>query len=294
MEYRTPLLDPEAAEPGRDAASNPPARDARVDLWVDAGRAQDQDGRQPLLRCRPGELYVLVLGTDDQLYRLDTTTLGLTALAPVSCGSSGLNSMTVSPVGLAFISGQSGDLCRVDLATFTVTRTSFDPAAVGNQAFGMALLADATPAGQSLYIASMDALFTNMLSRIDLLGYRLTTIGPILPTVPWAELTAGPNGELYGFAIGPDSSLLLNIDPTTGSAIDVTTVPAGYSAAAFGLVYWQGEFYLFVGPSPNSPLPGFGTPVNAEVYRYRKGDARVAHIGTLPVGIIGAGVAACR
>jgi hypothetical protein len=109
-----------------------------------------------------------------------------------------------------------------------------------------------------------------------------------LNPVPWAELTAGPDSDLYGFSIGTSSSLLLNIDPQTGSAIDVTTIPAGYSAASFALVYWQGDFFLFVGPWSSSGSS------SSEVYRYRKGDAQAAHIGSLGLGIIGAGVAACQ
>ena len=285
--YRTPLDGLDDGEPRRDAAADLPARGT----WADGGRDQAIESR-PLLRCAPGTPYVLVLGTDASLYHLDTDTLTLTSLAAVSCGNDSLNSMTVSPVGPAYISSQSGQLCSVDLASWKTTLTSFNPASIGNNSFGMALLPDASPAGQTLFIASQDPLFTNQLSRIDLTTFRLSTVGPILPTVPWAELTAGPNGELYGFAIGPVSSQLLNIDPGTGSAIDITTVPAGYTAAAFGLVYWQDVFYLFVGPSSSSP--GLGPPLNAEIYRYRKGDAQVTHIGTLPVGVIGAGVAICR
>jgi hypothetical protein len=321
MEYRTPMLDPEprapqtgaptepqadaATEPREDAGSDPPAdrafdlradaaptRDTAADVAPDTARDLPRDDRRPDLRCFPGELMVLVLGADAELYRLDTETLALTPLAAVSCGTSGLNSMTTSPAGPIFISGQRGDLCRVDLPDFAVSSTGFNPAGVGRHAFGMALLPDTSSAGQSLFIAAQDAIFTNLLYRIDLATYALTEVGPILPVVPWAELTAGPNGELYGFSIDTPSSLLLDIDPQTGAAIDVTSVPAGYDSAAFALVYWQDAFYLFVAPS-SSAAAASGLPPAADVYRYRKNDPAVSHIGSLPVGIIGAGVTTC-
>ena len=288
--YRTPLSDSGVREPRGDAGIPPP----RVDARVDSARDQSKADRQPLPRCTPGDPYVLVLGTDHWLYHLDPGTLSLSRLASVACGNDTLNSMTTSPVGPAYISNQSGELCIVDPATFASSATRFDPGSIGGSPFGMALLADNSPAGQTLYIASSDAVFKNRLSHIDITTFALGEVGPILPVVPWAELTAGPDGGLYGFAIGETSSLLLNIDPRTGSAIDVTSVPAGYTAAAFGLVYWQGDFYLFVGPSAQVIIPTLAPAAKAEVYRYRKGDTLVAHVGTLDVGVIGAGVAACR
>ena len=283
--YRTPLLD----EPGVEEARRDAAVGAR-----DAGRDLGRPDQPPLSDCAPGTPYVLVLGADNWLYRFDAATLALTALAEVACGGD-LNSMTVSPIGPAYISSQDGDLCRVDMHTFTASPTSFDPREVGEDAFGMALLPDTTPAGQTLFIASYDVLYQNQLSRIDLGTYKLTAIGPILPIVGWAELTAGPNGELYGFAVDTPTSLLLTIDPKTGSAIDVATVPAGYNlAAAFALVYWQDAFYLFIGPGGVLAVPGLGQSEKAEVFRYRKGDAQVQRLGTLPVAPIGAGVAVCQ
>ena len=278
---------------GKDVLPDVPNGDGRVDRAPDLAQADltpdsGHADASPLADCKPGDPYVLVLGANKKLYRFDPSTLALGELASVECGGGNLNSLTASTRGPAYISSQSGDLCTVELANFTSALTAFDPARVSGSAFGMALLSDDSPTGQTLYIAAQDASFNNRLERIGLTKYDLTDIGPILPTVPWAELTAGPAGELYGFAIGTSSSQLLNIDPQTGSAIDVTTVPAGYNGATFALVYWQGDFYLFVGPASSS-----GTS-SAEVYRYRKGNAQVTYLGALPMGIIGAGVAACQ
>jgi hypothetical protein len=257
--------------------------DGRPDLPPEVRPDLPTDGRI-LAACPSGEHFVLLLGGDGRLYRFDSFNLALTTLATVSCGTQSLNSLTVSPIGPAYISSMTGDLCSVDLTTFTSTLTSFSPLLIGTTSYGMALLPDNSAAGQTLYIAVEGGTNVNHLKSINLTTYALTSIGDISPAVPWAELTAGPNGELYGFSVGTTESLLLNIDPKTASAIDVTHVPAGYQFAAFALVYWQDGFYLF--------LSGSSTQASS-VYHYRKGDAQVTTVGTVNASIIGAGVAAC-
>lgn len=280
---------------GRDVGVDQ-GRDLGRDLVVDqardlaADRARDVAGPDARIfaGCTPGTPYVLVLGADEVLYRFAPDTLALTRIAGVSCGSNSLNSLTASPLGPAYISNHSGQLCVVDLTTFTSVLTIFDPAVIMDSYYGMAVLPDQVPAGQSLYIATNSAYGQpNTLSRIDLSSFQLTTIGLIQPVVAEVELTAGPSGELYGFSIGTVTSKLLTIDPRTGIAIDVTTVPAGTTKPAFALVNWQGDFYLFLGESSSSP----GT---ADVFRYHKGDAEVSRVGGISPAIIGAGVALCH
>ena len=269
--YRTPMVDPNAGEP-----ASPQAR-------KDAGVEPAGKDAQPANVCPVDKRYVLVLGDDGQLYRFETDTMGLTSLAKVSCGNSTLNSMTVSPLGPAYISSQTGDLCSVDRKTFQAARTAFSPLLVMSNSYGMALLPDSSAAGQTLYIAVKENdVPPDRLERIDLATFVLSDIGYISPTVPSAELTAGPNGELYGFAVGTTDSLLLNIDPKTASAIDVTKVPAGFEKGAFALVHWQDAFYLFLGRAGG---------ISSTVYRYRKGDTQVTTVGTIGALIIGAGVA---
>jgi hypothetical protein len=267
--YRTPMLDPNQNNP-----SSPAPKDAQPGLGSDTQLASV---------CQVEKHYVLVLGDDGQLYRFDADTLTLTSLAKVSCSNT-LNSMTVSPMGPAYISSQFGDLCLVDTRTFKAPRTAFNPLLIAWASYGMALLPDTTVDGQTLYIAVMEGASSapDHLERVDLSTFGLTSIGYLSPPAPSAELTAGPNGELYGFAVGTSESLLLNIDPATAAAIDVTRVPAGFANGAFALVYWQDAFYLFLGSSNGS---------SSTVYRYRKGDAQVTTIGSVSAVIIGAGVA---
>jgi hypothetical protein len=260
--------------------------DLRPDLPPDVRRPDLPPDGRPLASCSSGDHFVLLLGDDGRLYRFDSFNLALTTLATVSCGSQTLNSLTVSPIGPAYISSSTGDLCSVDLTTLKSTLTTFSPLLVEMSSYGMALLPDSSAAGQTLYIAVNGGAGTtvNHLKSINLTTYALTSIGDIAPAVPGAELTAGPNGELYGFAVGSKESLLLNIDPKTASAIDVTHVPAGYDYASFALIYWQDGFYLFLADTGQT---------RSAVYHYHKGDAQVTTVGTVNASIIGAGVAAC-
>jgi hypothetical protein len=281
-------------EPGDRPSDLPPdlGRDLAVERDTETGR--DLAAETAASICRSGENYILVLGTDDSLYRFYPDTLVMVRIGDVSCGTPGyaLNSLTVSPQGPAYISNNHGELCKVDLDTFTVTSTTFNATAVTNHPFGMALVPDEVPAGKTLYIAvTVDGGST--LARVDLTNYAITAVGPVVirrdggtEARPYVELTAGSKGELFGFSLGATQSLLLTIDPQTGEAIDVSRVPAGANSASFALVDWHGTIYVFLGDATDS--------VGSFVYTYRKGEPAVSSVGTLDVDILGAGVALCH
>jgi hypothetical protein len=268
---------------------------------VDLGRDSRAIEAGPLASCKKGDTYVLTLGTDKRFYRFDPSTWTLDGLASVSCGTStndSLNSMTVSTLGPAYVSTYYGYLCAVDLATFVAEETTYNPFSLpglgDRRAFGMALLPDNVPAGQTLFVAAQDSSSSTRLARINLEDYYLTNLGPIVldgsttSKIGNMELTTGPEGELYGLTRENTSAQLLRIDPKTGAAVDVTDLSVTFTSSSIALVYWQGDFYLFLGMKDDS-----GTS-SCEVYRYRKGDSAPAHVGTLGVGILGAGVATCR
>lgn len=270
-----------------DQSLDAPTVDAAItDVGVDAAELDlgtDGSASDTMAGCVPGTPYPLVLGNDQHLYRFDPNIISLTDIAEVSCGGEGLNSLTASPLGAAYISNLGGQLCTLDVRTFETTLTRFDPNLIGNVAYGMALLSDGSPKGQSLYIATNNASGAE-LKVVNLVSYTYGDIGPIVPAIPRTELTAGPQNNL--FALYPTQpSSLFHLNPLTANAIEVVTLPDS-AFGSFALVYWEDSFYLF--------MEDVVDPEVHNVYRYRTSDGRITLSGTLPVQIIGAGVALCQ
>lgn len=298
-----PLLAPDVApdRPIADAGPDLPSFDglsldqsldaptvdaAFTEVGVDAAEPDvgtDGSASDTMAGCVPGTPYPLVLGHDQHLYRFDPNIISLTDIAQVSCGGEDLNSLTASPLGAAYISNLVGQLCTLDVRTFETTLTRFDPNLIGNVAYGMTLLSDGSPKGQSLYIATNNPLGAE-LKVVNLVSYTFGDIGPIVPTIPRTELTAGPQNNL--FALYPTQpSSLFHLNPLTANAIEVVTLPDS-AFGSFALVYWEDSFYLF--------MEDVVDPEVHNVYRYRTSDGRITLSGTLPVQIIGAGVALCQ
>lgn len=284
-------LDSAIADAGLDlpldqSLDAPTVDAALIDVDVDAAELDagtDGSASDTMAGCVPGTPYPLVLGHDQHLYRFDPNIISLTDIAEVSCGSEDLNSLTASPLGAAYISNLVGQLCTLDVRTFETTLTRFDPNLIGNVAYGMALLSDASPKGQSLYIATNNPSGAE-LKVVNLVSYTFGDIGPIVPAIPRTELTAGPQNNL--FALYPTQpSSLFHLNPLTANAIEVVTLPDSASGS-FALVYWEDSFYLF--------MEDVVDPEVHNVYRYRTSDGRITLSGTLPVQIIGAGVALCQ
>lgn len=270
-----------------DQTLDGPTMDAAfADVAVDAAELDggaDGSASDTMAGCVPGTPYPLVLGQDQHLYRFDPNIISLTDIAEVSCGSEGLNSLTASPLGAAYISNLVGQLCSLDVRTFETTLTRFDPNLIGNVAYGMALLSDGSPKGQSLYIATNNRSGAE-LKVVNLVSYTFGDIGAIVPAIPRTELTAGPHNDL--FALYPTKpSSLFHLDPLTANAIEVVTLPDS-AFGSFALVTWEDSFYLFMEDVLDSAVHN--------VYRYRTSDGRITLSGTLPVQIIGAGVALCQ
>jgi hypothetical protein len=280
--YRSPMSDAAAGEPHDTRA--PGVQDGSPDAI--RGETNPRLGN-----CTVGEPYVLVLGQDEMLYRFEPETFSLTAVTAVRCGEGLVNSMTTTPRGPVYFSSDRGDLCAIDMKTLQITQTPFDSTLVGRKSYGMALLPDDSPAGQSLYVAGRkadDGLL--VLSRIDLTTYAPTEIGSFPPELLNVELTLGPDGGLFGLAIDLDRSWLVDIDPETGTTVDVSAVSNGYPISAFALVAWQEGFYFFLRPGGKLAMFYYFS----DVFRYRLGDAEATTVGTFGLPIVGAGVAVCR
>lgn len=295
-------VDTGAHDVGQDSASpvdtfaSDGGQDSPLVLVVDVALdfVMDAAGEAAGASCPSGTPYVLLLSGfgEGDLYRFHPDTRALARIASVACGrpASELNSLTASALGPIYVSNLVGDLCLVDPVTFATSSTRFDAAAVANIPYGMALLPEAVPAGQVLYLALRTAGQADKLTRVDLSGFERTVVGPIgleqdasTKLYSDVELTGGSRGRLYGFAATATPPVLLAIDPGTGHATVMAEVPIG-TPGGFALVEWQGLVYLFLAEAGNR---------RSTVYTYRDGDARVSLIGTIDVAVIGAGVTVC-
>ena len=271
-------------------------QDGRYDLGTNASLDDGTDVQLDTAAwaCTSGEPYVLVLSGNNEggVYRFYPDTLSLARIGTLSCGSpaSELNSFTVRAVGPAYISNLRGELCVVELTTFVASPTNFDATQVANGQYGMAVLPDNVPAGETLYLAVRSAGQADQLARVDLSTFDLTPIGPIelhqdggAQPCAGIELTPAANGGLYGFAVDTDPALLLAIDPKTGNAVQMAEVPVA-NPGGFALLDWQGTIYIF--------FVAAGAR-GSTVFTFRNGDAQVSRIGAIDTAVIGAGVALC-
>lgn len=280
-------LDMTSQDLGTDASLG-----SGADASPDAGMHVQRDST--VVGCPSGTPYVLALSghAEGGLYHFHPETLAVAPIATVSCGSpaSELNSLTVSPLGSAYVSNLRGELCVVDVTTFAASLTNFDAATISNLSYGMALLPSEVPASQTLFIAIRSSGQPDSLARIDRSTFALTAIGPIerhldASTQPYSgvELTGGATGKLYGFGVDISPPVLLTIDPETGEATQMAEVPVA-NPGGFALVDWQGTIYLFFAEAGAR---------GSMVFTYRDGDAQVSQIGEIDVAVIGAGVALC-
>ena len=268
-----------------------------LDLGVDSSLHPEPDvpSDAGAWACTSGEPYVLVVSGNNEggLYRFYPDTVSLVRIGTLSCGTtvSELNSLAGLPVGPAYVSNGRGELCVVEPTTFVASLTTFDAGVISNHPYGMAMLPDNVPAGETLYIAVKSTGQADTLARVDLSTFGLTTVGPIQlhqdgGTQPCAgiELTAASNGGLYGFSVDTDPALLLAIDPKTGDAVKMAEVPVT-NPGGFALVEWQGTIYLFFAESGAR---------GSTVFTFRNGDTRVSPIGGIDTAVIGTGVALCH
>lgn len=289
-----PGLDTDPRDLDGDSAADVPVGHPR-DLGVDSPLHPEPDvpSDAAAWACTSGQPAVLVLSGNNEggLYWFHPDTLGLGRIGTLSCGTNGeLNSLAALPAGPAYVSNVRGEICTVDLTTRAASPTSFDAGLVSNQQYGMAVVPDSVPAGETLYIAVRSAGQADTLARVDLSTFALTPIGPIEfhqdgGTQPCSgiELTASAQGGLYGFGVATDPALLLAIDPETGNAVKVAEVPVA-NPGGFALVEWQGTIYLFFAEAGAR---------GSTVFTFRSGDAQVSRIGAIDIAVIGTGVAFC-
>ena len=221
-------------------------------------------------------LFIYVISETNDLYTFDPTQFpsaqAFTMVGPVTCDSSGVNSMAVDWSGTAWVNFNSGSIYKVTTTSpVTCTPTNFVSGQAGFTAvLGMGFSVD-TPGGntETLFVSDnagpggtcMDTMPSSGcmglgLGTIDTSTMTLTALGAYTSTAAGynAELTGSGDAKLYGFftttpgSYGP-------IDKTSGQTSSpaptaLPTVTVGNGGYAFS--FWGGDFYFYTAPDDNT------------------------------------------
>lgn len=249
--------------------------------------------------------YIYVISDSNNLYTFDPTkfpsTAAFTLVGPVTCDSSGVNSMAVDRNATAYVNFNSGAIFQVSTTSPpTCTPTSFTSGQHGfTPVLGMGFSAN-SPGSQdeTLFVSDNggpNGVCTQMttgpgcmglgIGTVDLNTWMLTPVGPYTMGDSGynAELTGTGDAKLYGFftttpgGVGP-------IDKSSGatnSTMPLSTVSVGTGGYAFS--FWGGDFYFYTASStPNTVVTHLQTSTGMTTVSDQLGYV-----------IVGAGVSTC-
>jgi hypothetical protein len=250
--------------------------------------------------------FIYVISDANNLYTFDPTqfpaTTAFTLVGPVTCDSSGVNSMAIDRSGTAWVNFNSGAIFKMTTsAPVTCTATSF---ASGQADFtgvlGMGFAANSKGSNDETLFVSDNAgpggTCTDQtpssgcsglgLGTIDVTTMKLTALGAYTSSAAGynAELTGTGDGLLYGFFTTTPSSYG-PIDPTTGATsspppTSLPTVSTGEGGYAFS--FWGGDFYFYTAPTSTTVVTHLETSTG-----------KTTDSSPLSFTIVGAGVSTC-
>lgn len=282
----------------------PPGGDAgSPGSFGDAAPGGDAGGN----RCASGAgKFIYVVSDANDLYTFDPTKFpspsAFTMVGPITCNTSGVNSMAVDRDGVAWVNFNDGSIGRVTTtAPVACTATAFAPGQGGfTGALGMGFSVDAPGSDSETLFVSDNAgpggtchkstpgpgCQSKGLGTIDLATMTLAPVGAYTGAVAGynAELTGTGDARLYGFfttspgAYGP-------IDKGSGqtSAPAPTTLPAvNASTGGYAFSFWGGDFYFYTAPTGNTVVTHLATATGATTVSPQ-----------LAFTIVGAGVSTC-
>jgi predicted small lipoprotein YifL len=271
------------------------------------GDAATPSGDGAAGRCASGAgQFIYVISDANDLYTFDPTKFpsasAFTLVGPVTCNTSGVNSMAVDRDAVAWVNFNDGSIARVTTtAPVTCTPTSFVSKQAGfTNALGMGFSVDspgsdsetlfvsdnAGPGGTCTKATPGPGCTGKGLGEIDLASMTLTPLGGYTGTAAGynAELTGTGDAKLYGFfttspgAYGP-------IDKSTGQ----TTSPAPTAVSAvnastggYAFSFWGGDFYFYTAPTDTTIVTHLTTATGATTVSPKLGFT-----------IVGAGVSTC-
>jgi hypothetical protein len=248
-------------------------------------------------RESPPEIIVITI--QQELYGFDPSSARFRRIAELSCttGESPF-SMAVRRDGTAFSLFGNGHLFAIDTKTGACVPTSFDPAQLGGDLFGMGYVANADGSGETLYVARRDAALNSpaILGYLSTDDFRLHLIGKISSAVVRAELTGTGSGRLFAYSppFGSETQGQIGeIERSSGRVVasDLLDLPVLHDEG-FAVAQWGGQFWIF---RSGAERPG---PYQSFVWRYRPTDQSLVPVGdpasmTDAQFVVGAGVSGC-
>lgn len=225
------------------------------------------------------DLIYVIDRSDEGLYLFDPTTGNFHYLFTLDCTMWGTpGSMAVARDGQAYVRYSDNTIFRVDLTTQNCVQTGYD---AGFGSFGMGFATDSAGTWMDqLYIANSDTL-----AALDTSGWGLSSVGD-MPSQ--SELTGNAAGELWAFLPLESPASLVQIDHTTGLAVQqhsLNNFPNALDIDAFAFATWGGEFYLFVRV--------FGMGNTTDVYKVDANGNMSMYVPDSGMDVVGAGVSTC-
>jgi hypothetical protein len=248
-------VDPVAAATGDAAASGAHAATASPDAATSRACASGADG-------------IVVLDATGRLLRFQPTTAALTDPVPVACvpdptcGSTfaapaPAASLAVDRSGTVWVAACDGVIFRVDPSNGLCEPSGLSAEQAGFARLRMTFVADATAAGESLYVAGVRAADlavgptvppdTSVLAHVRA-PFQVQTVGPL---AGWPVLAGTSDGQLWaGFPLSSGQTVphLHSIDPLSGGDTGFTQQSALWSSDDLNpnpFAFWGGALWLF-------------------------------------------------
>jgi len=216
----------------------------------------------------------------DMIYLFDPDSETFSEVGELDCSMWGSpNSMAVARDGLAYVRYSDNTVYEVDLETLECAETTYSGGSFG--AFGMGYATDEADTWRDkLYVANADTV-----AVLDTSTWSLSVLGDMDSQ---SELTGNSEGELWAFLPLERPAELVNLDKTSGEALDtisLTGFPNPSDIDAFAFATWGGDFWLFV--------RSYGVGESSDVYRVSSSGSMSKVLDRVGFDIVGAGVSTC-
>ena len=274
---------PDRRDAGRDGDAR--EEDVRSEDALPPLDVQKDVPKPPPLGCTDaGSTQIYLITSQNTLLAFYPPTLNFTTIGPINCpGANGQTpfSMGVERSGTAYSVFTDGRLFRVSTANAACQATPFVAGQQGYTTFGMGYAGDQL--GEKLYVS--DNTNGKGLASIDTTNFKLSFVGPFLPSLPLrCEMTGTGNNELFAYCINANGTggTVAQIDRATAQVVAASSVKVGTNSDAFAFAFWGGDFYMFNSPGGATSVTRYDPVLKTETV-----------VATHPSTIVGAGVSTC-